>query len=55
MGKKEIDGRQFYLSLAQRIVHIFSTRTPSGILYEIDTRLSPSGISGLLACATESI
>lgn len=53
-GKKEIDGRQFYLRLAQRVVHIFSTRTPSGILYEIDTRLRPSGVSGLLACAADS-
>lgn len=53
-GKKEIDGRQFYLRLAQRIVHIFSTRTPSGILYDIDTRLRPSGLSGLLACAADS-
>ncbi|MFV0574041.1 MAG: bifunctional [glutamate--ammonia ligase]-adenylyl-L-tyrosine phosphorylase/[glutamate--ammonia-ligase] adenylyltransferase [Vibrio sp.] len=53
-GKKEIDGRQFYLRLAQRIVHIFSVRTPSGILYEVDTRLRPSGASGLLACATET-
>ncbi|EVU19614.1 glnD PII-uridylyltransferase family protein, partial [Vibrio parahaemolyticus V-223/04] len=41
-GKKEIDGRQFYLRLAQRIIHIFSTRTASGILYEVDTRLRPS-------------
>ncbi len=47
-GKKEIDGRQFYLRLAQRIIHIFSTRTASGILYEVDTRLRPSGASGLL-------
>lgn len=53
-GQKEIDGRQFYLRLAQRIVHIFSVRTPSGILYEMDTRLRPSGTSGLLACATET-
>ncbi|WP_417880044.1 bifunctional [glutamate--ammonia ligase]-adenylyl-L-tyrosine phosphorylase/[glutamate--ammonia-ligase] adenylyltransferase [Vibrio sp.] len=53
-GQKEIDGRQFYLRLAQRIVHIFSVRTPSGILYEMDTRLRPSGVSGLLACTTET-
>lgn len=53
-GKKEIDGRQFYLRLAQRIVHIFSTRTASGILYEVDTRLRPSGASGLLASPTEA-
>lgn len=53
-GKKEIDGRQFYLRLAQRIVHIFSVRTPSGILYDIDTRLRPSGTSGLLACTAQT-
>ena len=48
-GKKPIDSRQFYLKLAQRILHIFTTRTPSGVLYEIDTRLRPSGASGLMA------
>jgi len=53
-GKKEIDGRQFYLRLAQRIIHIFSTRTASGILYEADTRLRPSGASGLLVSPTEA-
>jgi glutamate-ammonia-ligase adenylyltransferase len=53
-GRKEIDGRQFYLRLAQRIIHIFSTRTASGILYEVDTRLRPSGASGLLASPTEA-
>lgn len=53
-GRKEIDGRQFYLRLAQRIIHIFSTRTPSGILYEVDTRLRPSGSAGLLVTPTEA-
>ena len=53
-GKKEIDGRQFYLRLAQRIIHIFSTRTASGILYEVDTRLRPSGASGLLVSPAEA-
>lgn len=48
-GPKQIDSRQFYLKLAQRIMHIFTTRTLSGELYEIDTRLRPSGASGLLA------
>ncbi|MCG3723371.1 bifunctional [glutamate--ammonia ligase]-adenylyl-L-tyrosine phosphorylase/[glutamate--ammonia-ligase] adenylyltransferase [Vibrio cincinnatiensis] len=47
-GEKSIDGRQFYLRLAQRVIHLFSTRTTSGILYEVDTRLRPSGVSGLL-------
>jgi glutamate-ammonia-ligase adenylyltransferase len=31
-GEREIDGRQFYLRLAQRIMHLFSTRTSSGFL-----------------------
>lgn len=42
-GEREIDGRQFYLRLSQRIMHLFSTRTSSGILYEVDARLRPSG------------
>ncbi|MDA9556347.1 bifunctional [glutamate--ammonia ligase]-adenylyl-L-tyrosine phosphorylase/[glutamate--ammonia-ligase] adenylyltransferase [Vibrio sp.] len=49
-GRKNIDSRQFYLRLAQRIIHLFSTRTPSGVLYELDMRLRPSGVSGLLVC-----
>ncbi|MGL4224589.1 MAG: bifunctional [glutamate--ammonia ligase]-adenylyl-L-tyrosine phosphorylase/[glutamate--ammonia-ligase] adenylyltransferase [Vibrio sp.] len=53
-GEKVIDGRQFYLRLAQRVMHIFSTRTASGILYEVDTRLRPSGVSGLLVCPTQA-
>ena len=47
-GAKAIDVRQFYLRLAQRIIHLFSTRTASGILYDIDMRLRPSGESGLM-------
>lgn len=47
-GKKAIDSTHFYLKLAQRILHLFNTRTNSGILYEIDMRLRPSGNSGLM-------
>uniref|UniRef100_A0A486XRX0 Bifunctional glutamine synthetase adenylyltransferase/adenylyl-removing enzyme n=1 Tax=Rheinheimera sp. BAL341 TaxID=1708203 RepID=A0A486XRX0_9GAMM len=48
-GERAIDSKQFYLKLVQRILHLFTTRTNSGVLYEIDTRLRPSGNSGLLA------
>ncbi|MBV2128972.1 bifunctional [glutamate--ammonia ligase]-adenylyl-L-tyrosine phosphorylase/[glutamate--ammonia-ligase] adenylyltransferase [Arsukibacterium indicum] len=48
-GDKAIDSRQFYLKLAQRVLHLATTRTNSGVLYDIDTRLRPSGNSGLLA------
>lgn len=37
-----------YVRLGQRIIHILTARTPSGILYEVDMRLRPSGSSGLL-------
>ncbi len=47
-GPKVIDNQRFYLRLAQRILHLFSTRTNSGVLYEVDMRLRPSGDAGLL-------
>ncbi|MFT5755980.1 MAG: glutamate-ammonia-ligase adenylyltransferase [Alteromonadaceae bacterium] len=47
-GSKSIPASQFYAKLAQRIMHIFNTRMSSGILYELDMRLRPSGNSGLL-------
>ena len=53
-GEREIDGRQFYLRLAQRIMHLFSTRTSSGILYEVDARLRPSGAAGMLVTTTDA-
>lgn len=48
-GERSIDSRQFYLKVAQRILHLCTTRTNSGVLYDVDTRLRPSGSAGLLA------
>ncbi|RLM24231.1 bifunctional glutamine synthetase adenylyltransferase/deadenyltransferase [Brenneria alni] len=53
-GERSIDGRQFYLKLAQRVMHLFSTRTSSGILYEVDARLRPSGAAGMLVSTVEA-
>ncbi|EBW1656596.1 bifunctional [glutamate--ammonia ligase]-adenylyl-L-tyrosine phosphorylase/[glutamate--ammonia-ligase] adenylyltransferase, partial [Salmonella enterica subsp. enterica serovar Typhimurium] len=53
-GAKKIDARQFYLRLAQRIIHLFSTRTSSGVLYEVDARLRPSGESGMLVSTIQA-
>lgn len=47
-GDRPIEVGHFYLKLAQRILHLFSTRTTSGELYEVDMRLRPSGASGLM-------
>jgi glutamate-ammonia-ligase adenylyltransferase len=47
-GPRAIANDLFYARLGQRIIHILTTRTPSGILYEVDMRLRPNGESGLL-------
>jgi glutamate-ammonia-ligase adenylyltransferase len=52
-GERSIEAKHFYLKLAQRIVHLFATRTTSGELYDVDMRLRPSGESGLLVSDIE--
>lgn len=47
-GARPIDNSVFFTRLAQRVVHLISTLTPAGAAYEVDTRLRPSGESGLL-------
>ncbi|MCE9677670.1 bifunctional [glutamate--ammonia ligase]-adenylyl-L-tyrosine phosphorylase/[glutamate--ammonia-ligase] adenylyltransferase [Shewanella sp. AS1] len=53
-GDRPLDIGHFYLKLAQRVLHLFSTRTTSGELYEVDMRLRPSGASGLLVSEIEN-
>lgn len=53
-GEKKIDSAHFYLKLSQRILHLFNTRTISGILYELDMRLRPSGSKGLMVTHIDS-
>ncbi|MGJ3255256.1 MAG: bifunctional [glutamate--ammonia ligase]-adenylyl-L-tyrosine phosphorylase/[glutamate--ammonia-ligase] adenylyltransferase [Alcanivorax sp.] len=53
-GDKPVSNEQFYARLGQRIIHILSTRTMSGQLYEVDTRLRPSGSAGLLVSSMDS-
>ncbi len=47
-GARSIDNSTFFMRLGQRIIHLLSTPTHSGIAYEIDMRLRPSGNSGML-------
>ncbi len=47
-GKRPIDNAHFFSRLGQRVVHMLSTHTAAGALYEIDMRLRPNGASGLL-------
>ncbi|MDP8170060.1 bifunctional [glutamate--ammonia ligase]-adenylyl-L-tyrosine phosphorylase/[glutamate--ammonia-ligase] adenylyltransferase [Pasteurella skyensis] len=53
-GKKVISSQQFYLKLAHKINSIFNLNTASGILYDIDMRLRPSGEAGLLVSSFEA-
>jgi glutamate-ammonia-ligase adenylyltransferase len=53
-GDKPVDNAVFYARMAQRIIHILGTRTPAGVLYEVDTRLRPSGASGLLVSGLDA-
>jgi len=47
-GRRSIDNHQFFARLGQRVIHILTTHTPAGMLYEPDMRLRPSGSSGIL-------
>ena len=47
-GPKIIDNGVFMARLGQKLIHLLTAITPSGRLYEVDTRLRPSGNSGLL-------
>ena len=47
-GDRPIENSQFYARLGQRVVHLLTTHTAAGRIYEIDMRLRPSGSSGML-------
>lgn len=47
-GARPLEVQQFYLRLAQRVLHIFTTKTMIGTLYDVDLRLRPDGKSGLM-------
>ncbi len=47
-GARGLDNSRYFGRLAQRIVTMLTTQTGSGAMYEVDTRLRPSGRAGLL-------
>ena len=54
-GKRPIDAVVFFQRLGQRIIHFLSTATPSGIVYEVDSRLRPNGNKGPLVVRFEAL
>ena len=53
-GPKVIDNAEFFARVAQRVVHLLGAYTAAGRLYEVDTRLRPSGTSGLLVSGLQA-
>jgi glutamate-ammonia-ligase adenylyltransferase len=53
-GPRPLGATHYFNRLAQRVTAAMSVPTAAGPLYEIDTRLRPSGAQGLLAVSLES-
>lgn len=53
-GAKPLGATQYFNRLGQRITNALSVQTAAGPLYEVDTRLRPSGAQGLLAVSLDS-
>lgn len=53
-GRKALAPTQYYTRFTQRLISSLSAQTSFGNLYEVDTRLRPSGQSGPLATRLDS-
>ncbi len=54
-GPKRLSPHEFFVKIAQRIISILSLRTKEGFLFEVDTRLRPSGSAGPLVVSHNSL
>jgi glutamate-ammonia-ligase adenylyltransferase len=53
-GERPIANEKFFVRLGQRLIHIMTTPTYSGVLYEVDMRLRPDGNKGMIARSLKS-
>jgi glutamate-ammonia-ligase adenylyltransferase len=53
-GRRPLGATLYYNRLSQRVINALSVPTAAGALYEVDTRLRPSGTQGPLAVSFES-
>jgi glutamate-ammonia-ligase adenylyltransferase len=53
-GNPPLDNERFFNRLVQRLIHFLTIQTSSGRLYEVDTRLRPSGRAGLLVTGIDA-
>jgi glutamate-ammonia-ligase adenylyltransferase len=54
LGDRPVANVQFFLRVAQRILHLLTTLTGAGRLYEVDARLRPDGNAGFLVSSLEA-
>ena len=54
-GARTIDNQVFFVRFAQRLVHLLTTHSAAGRLYEVDMRLRPSGKGGMLITSIEAL
>jgi glutamate-ammonia-ligase adenylyltransferase len=47
-GARPLEAARYFARIAQRVVHLLTTQTHAGRLYEVDVRLRPDGGKGLL-------
>ena len=53
-GDRALDNNVFFGRLTRRVIQYLTMQTTSGPLYEVDTRLRPSGKSGLLITSLQA-
>lgn len=53
-GERSQDNPVFYARLGQRMIHILSTHTSSGDMYDVDMRLRPDGNSGMIVTSIKT-
>jgi glutamate-ammonia-ligase adenylyltransferase len=52
-GEPPLENERFFGRLVQRLIHFLTIQTSTGRLYEVDTRLRPSGRAGLLVSSVQ--
>jgi glutamate-ammonia-ligase adenylyltransferase len=53
-GARALPAEQYFARLAQRVLSFLTVMTPSGRLYEVDTRLRPNGRAGSLVSGIDA-
>ena len=54
-GRTSIADSDFFFRVARRVISVLTTRSITGRMYEVDTRLRPSGRSGMLVSSLQAL